>query len=274
MQIHLFEYRRRAHKPNARFLLTIRMVSTVVLLGISTVAAGADHAKQLTDAQKEFSQGNLNGAIEQLETLLKASDLNQELKERARGLAARALQARGEESFRQTRIRQAIADFDRRIQLQPNEAASNWQRGIACYYAGEYEKGARQFALHKTVNPQDVENAAWHFLCLARAPKGSIETARKSLIDVTSDSRVPMAQIQQMFAGTMSPEKVLAVGTETGGTAKFYADLYVGLYYEALHREAESLRLLKLAADNPSAKENYMRDVARVHVLLRTKKPL
>jgi lipoprotein NlpI len=274
MQIHLFEYRLPAHKPNARFLLTIGTVSAAVLLGITTVAAGTDYAEQLTNAQKELSKGNLDGAIEHLESLLKASDLNQELKERARGLAARALQARGEESFRQARIQQALADFDRRIQLQPNEEAGNWQRGIAYYYAGEYEKGARQFALHKTVNPQDVENAAWHFLCLTRAPKGSIETARKSLIDVTSDSRVPMAQIQKMFAGTMPPEKVLAAGIEAGGTEKFYADLYVGLYYEALHQDAESLRLLKLAADNPSAKENYMGDVARVHVKLRTKKPL
>ena len=274
MQIHLFEYRLRAHKPHSRLLLTIRIASIAILFGITSVAAGANPAQQFTDAQNEFSKGNLNAAIEHLESLLKVNDLNQELKERARGLAARALQSRAEESFRQARIRQAIADFDRRIQLQPNEEAGNWQRGIAYYYAGEYEKGASQFALHKTVNPQDVENAAWHFLCLARGPKGSIDKARKSLINVTSDSRVPMTQIQQMFAGTLPPEKVLAAGTEAGGAAKFYADLYVGLYYEALHRDAESLRLLKLAADNPSAKENYMGDVARVHVLLRTKKPL
>ena len=79
-----------------------------------------------------------------------------------------------------------------------------------------------------------------------------------------------MAQIQQLFAGTMTPEEVLRVGEEAGGTARFYAELYVGLYYEALDREDESLRLLRIAADNPAAKDNYMGDVARVHVMLRT----
>ena len=80
-----------------------------------------------------------------------------------------------------------------------------------------------------------------------------------------------MAQIQQLFAGTTTPEEVLRVGEEAGDTAKFYADLYVGLYYEALNRNDESLRFVARAADNPAARKNYMGDVARVHVMLRKK---
>ncbi len=83
-----------------------------------------------------------------------------------------------------------------------------------------------------------------------------------------------MAQIQQMFAGTMTPEEVLSMGKKAVGLAKFYADLYVGFYFEALNRDDESLQLLRLAAGNSAAKENYMRDVARVHVALRTKEVL
>jgi len=206
-----------------------------------------------------------------LEPLLTADDLDQPSKQRVRDLAARALQMRGEEHFRHARIAKSIADFDRQVELQPNRAAEHWQRGIAYYYAGEYEKGARQFELHQTVNPQDVENAIWHFLCVVRAPKGSMETAQKKLIPVTRDSRIPMAQIQQLFAGTMTPEEVLRAGEEAGGTAKFYADLYVGLYYEARRRDDESFRLVALAADNPAARKSYMGDVARVHVALRKK---
>jgi lipoprotein NlpI len=153
--------------------------------------------------------------------------------------------------------------------LQPDRAAEHWQRGIAYYYTGEYEKGARQFELHRAVNPQDVENAAWHFLCMVRAPNGSVEVARKQLIPVTRDSRVPMAEIQQLFAGEMTPEAVLREVDEAGDLAKFYADLYIGLYYEALDRDADSLRHMKRAADNPAAKASYMGDVARVHVRLR-----
>jgi lipoprotein NlpI len=155
--------------------------------------------------------------------------------------------------------------------LQPNKEPEHWQRGIAYYYSGEYEKGARQFKLHQTVNPQDVENAAWHFLCVVRAPKGSMDTARKNLMSVTRDSRIPMAEIQELFAGTLTPEEVLRAQEEAGGPAKFYADLYVGLYYEASDRVEESLRLIARAADSPSAKNNYMGDVARVHLILRKK---
>ena len=61
-----------------------------------------------------------------------------------------------------------------------------------------FDDGAKQFELHKTVNPDDVENSAWHFLCVARS-KG-IESVRKGLIDVTGDSRIPMMKVQEMLA--------------------------------------------------------------------------
>jgi lipoprotein NlpI len=198
-----------------------------------------------------------------------ARDLEPPTRQSARQLAAAVLHSRGEQHFHQTHLAESIADFERQIQLMPNRAAEHWQLGIAYYYAGQYEKGARQFELHRTVNPQDVENAAWHFLCLVRAPKGSVDAARKKLIPVDDDSRVPMAQIQQMFAGSLPPEEVLKAGEKPGGTAKFYADLYVGLYYEALGRDDQSLQLMESAAANPAAKDSYMGDVARVHVKLR-----
>ena len=76
-----------------------------------------------------------------------------------------------------------------------------------------------------------------------------------------------------MFAGEMTPEEVVRVGETEGGTARFYADLYAGLYYEALGRQEESLRLISRAAESPAAKNAYMGDVARVHVALRKKAP-
>jgi lipoprotein NlpI len=252
-------------------MCAIRFLSIIALLSFTTVSGARDITTQMASAQEKYRAGDFDSALEMLEPLLRADDLDPPSKQRVLELAIRALHSRGEEHFRQARIAESIADFDREVRLQPNRAAEHWQRGIAYYYAGEFEKGARQFELHRTVNPQDAENAAWHFLCLARAPKGSVETARKSLIAVTNDGRVPMAQIQQLFAGNKTPEDVLRVGEEAGGTAKFYADLYVGLYYEARGRDADSLRLIARAADNPAAKKSYMGDVARVHVRLRKK---
>lgn len=254
-----------------RNIAAMKFLSTLVLLSVATASSARDPSDQLTIVQAMYRAGDLNGALQRLEPLLTANDIDQASKKRAQELATRVLQLRGEEHFRQARIAESIADFDRQVKLQPDQAAAHWQRGIAYYYAGEYEKGARQFELHQTVNPQDVENAAWHFLCIVRAPKGSPEEARKKLIRVTRDSRTPMAQIQKLFDGTMTPEEVLRATDDAEDTPKFYADFYVGLYYEALGRDDDSLRLIARAADNPATKNNYMGDVARVHVILRKK---
>ncbi len=254
-------------------MFKFRIALAAVVLFVAATSKAQETAAQLASALQKYRAGDLDGALQSLDPLLGSDDPDESTKLRARQLAIRVLHLRGEERFRQARIAASIADFDRELQFAPDRAAEHWQRGIAYYYAGEYEKGTRQFELHRTVNPQDVENAAWHFLCVVRAPKGSVEAARKSLIPVEDDSRVPMAQIQQMFAGTITPEEVLEAGEKAEGTAKFYADLYVGLYLEALDQDDESLRLIELAAANAAAKYSYMGDVARVHVQLRKQDP-
>src|SRR5437016_5530897 len=76
--------------------------------------------------------------------------------------------ARGMQRFRENKIAESIRDFDRAAELDPHNAPNLWQRGISDYYAGKFQAGRRQFESHQTVNPDDVENAAWHFLCVAR----------------------------------------------------------------------------------------------------------
>ncbi|MEO6033702.1 MAG: tetratricopeptide repeat protein, partial [Verrucomicrobiota bacterium] len=82
---------------------------------------------------------------------------------------ADAWQHRGGEHFKLGQIKESIADFDKFIELVPHQAPYLWQRGIACYYAGRFEDGRKQFELHQSVNSSDVENAVWHFLCVARS---------------------------------------------------------------------------------------------------------
>lgn len=247
----------------------VYVLFVVILLNIAAVARAAEVDDAIKVAEERVRRDDLGGALQQLEPLIIANDLEQGDRRRACELAARILHARGEENFRQARIAECLADFDREVSLHPEITAEHWQRGIAYYYAGEYAKGAQQFKLHQTVNPQDVENSAWHFLCVVRGPEGSIADARLGLLPVTRDRRVPMAEILQLFAGTRSPEEIIRLGEQEGGTAKFYAELYVGLYFEAVGKDAESMGYLTAAAENPAAKESYMGDVARVHVRLR-----
>lgn len=175
---------------------------------------------------------------------------------------------RGMVLFRRNEIEKALIDFDRVNELDTRLAAQNWQRGIALYYAGRFADGRRQFELHKTVNPDDVENAAWHFLCAAR--EKNAEEARKNLIEVDGDTRVPMKEVQQLFAGKAKPEDVLKAAETAEGTPKeknrhtFYARLYLGLYFEAVGQTDKAAENIRAAAAQ-APRDDYMGDVARVH---------
>ncbi len=163
------------------------------------------------------------------------------------------------------RVEESVAGFDRAIELSPDTAPYLWQRGIALYYVGRYDDCRAQFESHRTVNPDDVENAAWHFLCVARLE--SPEAARAALLPVGPDSREPMTEIYEMFRGDRPPEELLpAVSIEP--RARFYAYLYLGLYYEALGRELDAYENILFAADVDYAGVGYMHAVARVHLAL------
>ena len=105
------------------------------------------------------------------------------------------------------KFKEAIADFDKFLELRPKFAPDHWRRGIALYYAGKFDDGRKQFDLHRTVNPEDVENSAWHYLCNARA--NTPKKAREDLIPVSKDTRVPMKQVLELFAGKIKPQDVL-----------------------------------------------------------------
>jgi lipoprotein NlpI len=171
------------------------------------------------------------------------------------------------DDFMAGRITESVAGFDQVAKLSPDAAPQLWQRGIALYYAGRYRDCRAQFESHRTVNPNDVENPAWHFMCVARAE--SPEKARTALLPVGPDQRSPMGEIYQMFKGTLSPDAVLkAAGTEP--SAQFYAELYVGLYYDALGDSARAKPHLTIAASNRFASVGgYMHRVAVLHPLLR-----
>lgn len=177
-----------------------------------------------------------------------------------------AYQRRGIEHFAESRFDLAIEDFDAAIALNPRLEARHWQRGIAYYYAGEFQKGVDQFELHQTVNTQDVENAAWHFICKARID--GIEAARKALIPIGFDSRVPMGEIWKLFAGTGTVEDVLdaaSIDSRYKRQQLCYAHLYLGLYFEALYDKKLAKQHIQLAATT-YAMDNYMGMVAQVHL--------
>lgn len=186
-------------------------------------------------------------------------------------------QLRGVLHFQLGEPKKSVADFDKYLTYRPGEAPHHWQRGISLYYAKEFQKGVEQFQIHKTVNPTDVENVFWHFICLAKAK--SPEEASKQLIPLSpGDRRIPMKEIHGLLTGKNGPEEVIKAAEEAGKTnpsqkSNFlcYAHLYLGLYFEATGKDKLAQKHIKKSAVDFN-QFHYMGDVARVHHLLLKKK--
>ena len=176
--------------------------------------------------------------------------------------SVRELLDRAMKDFVAGRIAESVAGFDRVARLDPASAPYLWQRGIALYYAGRFADCRDQFVSHRTVNPDDVENAAWHFLCVAKAE--SPAAARAAILPVGPDARVPMRQVYEMFRGTLTEAQVMAAAG-ADPSAQFFANLYAGLYLEATGNREGARKRISAAADPKFAEVGgYMHDVARV----------
>jgi lipoprotein NlpI len=176
---------------------------------------------------------------------------------------------RGSEHLLAGQTKEALADFDRFLKKHPDQAPYHWKRGIALYYAGEYGKGVEQFDIHQTVNPADVENAVWRAICMAR--KDGWKVASEDLLHVGPDSRVPMSEVYELFAGKATVENVLTAAKagkpspEELRTRLFYAELYIGLYYDAKGDAAKAAEHLSLAVHKYFV-DHYMGGIAKVHL--------
>ncbi len=181
---------------------------------------------------------------------------------------ANAYQFRGLVQFKAGKIKESIADFDKYIELKPQAKISHWQRGISYYYAKLYDDGRKQFEGYQDFDSNDVENAVWRFMCMVR--KDGIDKARKEILKIGDDKRVPMRQVYDLYKGDIKPDAVFAACRAGEPDAKvlsqrlFYAHLYVGIYHDLLGSKAAALSDLNKATDEHRI-GHYMWDVARVH---------
>jgi lipoprotein NlpI len=220
------------------------------------------------DAESTAAHRLRAAAYEQLGKLdLAIADLTQVITGHAEEVDV--VQHRGELNFQAGHIALSIEDFDRYLKARPDQEPYHWQRGISYYYAGEYAKGARQFEIHNTVNPQDVENAVWHYMCKARLE--GVERARAALIEIDRDDRPWALPVYRMFQGRLTAEKVLKQAEQENRSEAmrkdclFYSQLYVGLFHEAAGANEVARQHIEIAATRyPSP--HYMGAVARVHL--------
>ena len=209
--------------------------------------------------EKALQDGKADEALREMDDAIKSLPNNSQL-----------ISIRGSLKFRSGKILESIEDFDKCIELTPEVKPFLWQRGIALYYADRFKDGLEQFAVHREVNPNDVENAFWHFLCNVRL--NGLEAAQKDVLLSGFDSRVPLMEVQKLILGKLTPEEVIAASEKGGAGAsgqkqsRFYGYLYIGLYYDALKDTDKSKQWLEKCVEQ--GLDIYMADVAKIHLKL------
>ena len=185
-----------------------------------------------------------------------------------------AYDRRGDQYFKMGKFKEAIADYDRFLAFRPTFEPRHWRRGIAYYYAAKYVKGQKQFEGYQTFDSNDVENAVWRYLCMAR--HSDVKKARSTILKIGDDRRVPMRQVYELFAGNLKPDDVLNAAKagdpppDALNRRLFYAHLYLGLFYEVEKNVDLANKHIGLAAKEHRI-GHFMWDVARVHAeVLRT----
>ena len=232
-------------------------VIVLLALVVPTMAEGQTADEWRRQAQRNDAAGKFAEAVADYSKALEVDPADGQL-----------WHLRGCSQFKAGKIAASIADFDKYITLVPKAKVSHWQRGISYYYAGRWDDGIAQFEGYQTYDSNDVENAVWRFMCMAR--KDGIAKARKEILKIGDDKRVPMRQVYDLYAGKLKPDDVLAAA-QAGEPARevlnrqlFYAHLYVGIYHELEGNKKRALEhLQKAAAEHRIG--HYMWDVARVH---------
>ena len=179
----------------------------------------------------------------------------------------RAMRSAADIYLRSGKVHSSIKQFERYLDIVPNDKPELWQYGIALAMVGRYDEGRKLFELHRIVNPNDVENAAWHFLCVAK--KSGMKEAKKLVLPAPGDVRVPMEEIRRMLIDgdeSRVTTAVDALGPDSPrrNDAEFYSKLYIALYADATGKPDKAISLLEEAVKIEQS--NYMADVAKVYL--------
>ena len=181
---------------------------------------------------------------------------------------------RGDALFFLGRSTEAVADYDRMVELDAKQDASHWRRGIALFYAEKYAQAAGQFERYHSFDNVDRENGIWRYLSQVKAY--GRERARQDLLKYEMDDRDPFPDVYRLFAGMIMPDEILQHITDARiddperEKRLFYAHLYVGLNC-AIEEQPEAARehLAKAAAstwaETAGYGPRYMQHVARLH---------
>jgi lipoprotein NlpI len=242
-----------------------RFWSAAALMGLVWLAAGDRAAAQVPEGlviaidngSEALDRGDSAAAIALADGIVKDFD-----KEPV------AWRSAGDLYLRAGAVKKSIPQFLRYIERYPEREPDLWQYGIALAFAGEYKAGAKLFELHRTVNSNDVENALWHFYCVAKDT--SPEAAKLAILPAPGDRRVPMDLLLKLYRGEADEQAVRAAvaalpkGSQQAEMGNYYAELYLAMHADALGQRDRAIELATKAAATKDV--NYMTDIGRVYL--------
>lgn len=181
---------------------------------------------------------------------------------------------RGDANFFRAKFADAVADYEKMVELRPKLDSDHWRKGIAYFYAGRYNDAAKQFERYHQIDQVDRENGIWRYLSQSKAL--GREKAREGLLKYEKDDREPLPDVYRLFAGEKTANEVLGqimqekISPEERSKRLFYAELYVGLNEFVEGRLESAEKHLEEAVKNPwgikaRGGPGYMWHVARVH---------
>jgi len=199
--------------------------------------------------------------------------------------------------FRQGYVEEACASFDQAGHSCPDCIPYLWQRGIAMYCVGEFQKASGQFALGQSVNPNDTEEVIWEMLS-SRATAGANPESLEAHLTMSSEKlksvvepRPVMRAVQLLFLGMLPCSELITALQETKKDDKgmpalhalfdqylgahkvltapssqdvFYLWLYAALFEQMKGRPAASFDALTASLRAGYEGDDYMLYVARV----------
>lgn len=236
-------------------MIRVNLMVIAVSLAVQSAFLYAQERSEQTTVTAALRSGDRTAAIKAVESSLAANPA-----------APRVIMMAADTYLRCGKPELALPLYDQYIEFFPESMPQLWQRGIALYFLGQHTKATEQFVEHRKVNPHDVENAAWHFVCLAKAE--SFEKANQSVLPAPNDPRIPMAQVQQMLKSgdvTVVTKRMDQISKDEPeyASAMFYGNFYLGLYADAKGDRATAIEKMALAAKD--APHHYMGDVCRVY---------
>ncbi len=238
-------------------------MTLLVLVAARSVTMAQDDAAEDRDAARSDDRQTLEERLDELNGRIGDESDDVELYSR-----------RGDVLLFLGRFEDAVADYDRMVELQPALDASHWRRGIAYFYAGQYEQAAGQFERYHSFDNVDRENGIWRFL--SQVQVYDLERAREGLLKYEKDDREPFPDVYRLFAGDITPEQILQniadadISDAERDKRLFYAELYIGLNYAVEEKPEEARPHLERASRNKWGKSagygpHYMWRVAGLH---------